>query len=103
MPQEYIVCDSDNNIQNFTYGMTYLFGLFPKMFISGNGNSLFDQDVCLDLLSTDFADLTQDLQTAGAIININTNRLFEKLDREMLSNEEFNYFLDRQGDIKVFC
>ncbi len=83
--------------------MTTTFGLFPKMFISSNGNSLFDQDVSIDYLSTEFTDQNHEMQTSGAIITINTNRIFEKVDREVLSNEEYKYFLERAGDIKIFC
>lgn len=67
--------------------MTLEFGLFPKMFSNGNGNSLFDQEVQIDYLSHDFADKALDLQQTGSLVNINTSRLLEKVDREVLSNE----------------
>ena len=73
------------------------------MFISSNGNSLFDQDVSIDYLSAEIIDANDELKSSGAIITINTNRIFEKVDREVLSNEEYKYFLERAGDIKVFC
>lgn len=83
--------------------MTTTFGLFPKMFISSNGNSLFDQDVSIDYLSAEIIDANDEMKRSGAIITINTNRIFEKVDREVLSNEEYKYFLEKAGDIKVFC
>eukprot|EP00347_Sterkiella_histriomuscorum_P015498 403356802 len=103
IPQEYIICDSENNIQNFSYGLTISFGLFPKMFFSTNGNSLFDQEVTMEYLSSDFIDKEAELKSTGAIITLNTSRLFEKVDREILSNEEFNYFFERAKEVKVFC
>ena len=103
MPQEYFLCDQENNIQNFSYGMTTSFGLFPKMFQSTNGNSLFDQEVQIEYLSNDIVDKEEDLKTTGSLITIDTARLFEKVDREILSNEEFKYFEEKSGSQRVFC
>lgn len=39
----------------------------------------------------------------GTFLEINTNKLLEKVDREVLSNEEFRYFNEKSGVSKVFC
>ncbi len=38
------------------------FGLLPKMFKNLRGNNLFDNDVNVDLLSTDFSDKYTELK-----------------------------------------
>lgn len=55
-PHDYILCDSENNIKNFTYGLTLDYGYFPKMFLGNSKNSLFAKSINIDVLSIDFSD-----------------------------------------------
>src|SRR5690606_5599853 len=86
-----------------THGLTLDFGLLPKMFINPNGNSLFDYDVQTDYLSPEFSDKESDLKSMGATVSINTQRLLDKVDREVLSNEELHYFNLKLHPTKVFA
>lgn len=73
------------------------------MFIGQNQNSLFAQDINIEYLSHEFADKHEDLNSTGALITIDTHRLLEKIDREVLTNEEFTYFMNKTVPTKVFC
>lgn len=54
--EEYILCDEDGSIRNFSYGMTLDYGYFPKMFVGNSKNTLFSQNINIDALSLDFSD-----------------------------------------------
>lgn len=77
--QEYLICDKDNYIQNFTSGLSVDLGLFPKMFgkltgnigVSGNGN----RDIKIEDLSLDFVHREDELKNEGGALNISTKAL----------------------------
>ena len=51
----------------------------------------------IEYLSSDVIDKEEELKTTGSVITIDTARLFEKVDREILSNEEFKFFEEKSG------
>lgn len=52
MPQEYILCDKENNIQSITHGFTLDFGILPKMF----DTSFMGKDISISYLSDGFVE-----------------------------------------------
>lgn len=52
----YILCDSEFNIRNITYGVTLDFGYFPKIFNGNSKNSIFSKNIHISALSNDLFD-----------------------------------------------
>ncbi len=57
--------------------MTLNFGLFPKMFKSTSGDSLFDQEINLANISNDLAMNEDIIKETGAIIKIDKSFIRE--------------------------
>lgn len=113
-----MVCDKDGYICHFTSGLNIDLGIFPKLFMHpGAATNQFNgaaglgsgqqgpREIKIDDLSLDFANKEHELQNeGGCYINLTTVKLVEKVERENVSQEEYAYFLSKQGnDYKLFC
>jgi hypothetical protein len=102
MTQDYIYCDSFNNVLYFSNGITLEFGFFPKMFLGNSKNSLFQKVINIEVLSHDFVDKYEDLKTTGGLVAFETEKLIDAIEREMLSNEEYQYFITKITHVRLF-
>ena len=74
------------------------------MFFKSDENSVFQcKEIKIDDLSYDFVNKEAELLSEGCYINMSTKCLIGKLEMENIKAEEYNFFLSRIADFKIFC